>query len=264
MEKVLENINIVLTRAKDQSVESIKSLEELGANVISFPTIKIVEITNTELLDKTIKNISEFNTIIFTSENAVKYFLKKIDDLNVNFEQKDFFVISIGSKTSQVCEENNILTNLQPSKATSDVLIKELKGIDLSNKKIIIPCSKLTKQDQYKELGNLAEKLVIIPIYDNVVNDVINLETEIKQINSSNIDLFIFTSPSTFNGFLEIMKIENPKDYFADKKVAVIGPVTEKALNDFDIKPDIIPNDFSMNHLIETIKKYYSEKSFVN
>jgi len=261
LNKFLENKNIVLTRAKNQAVESIKAFEDLGANVISFPTIKISPIVDSEL-NQTLKNINDFNSIIFTSENAVKYFLIKINELEIKFDSFNFFIISIGEKTSAICNKNNIKINFQPKKFTSEKLLFELNSFNFSGKKIIIPCSSLSKQNQFKDLEKFGAVVKSIPIYKNSTNDEKSLGNEITILNQNKIDLFIFTSPSTFKGFIRIMKIDEPKNYFDGKTIAVIGPVTEKALNTAGLNVDIIPENHSMNFLIEEIKKYYNKKNF--
>ena len=264
MEKILQNKNIVLTRAKDQSVQSVMDLEALGANVISFPTIKISPITNNQILDDTVSNINNFNTIIFTSENAVKSLLVKIDELRVNFDPKAFFVISIGDKTTESCISNNFRVDFQPQNASSESLLKELEFMNLVGRKILVPGSSLSKPDQFNSLENYGAEITSIPIYENKTNDVQNLGDEIEQLKSREIDLYIFTSPSTFSGFLTIMSIDNPEQYFENKNIAVIGPVTKEALNKAGIEPNIVPPNFTMNYLIEEIKKFYSKEKVID
>ncbi len=263
MSKILENKNIVLTRAKNQAVESIKAFEDLGANVISFPTIKISPIVDSAL-DETLKNINNFDTIIFTSENAVKYFVIKLNELSLSFDSHDFLIISIGNKTTAICNQNNIKVNFQPKKSTLKDLLFELESFDFFEKKIFVPCSSLSNHNQFNSLKRSGTQVKLVPIYENNTNDKKFLLEEIKIITNNIVDLFIFTSPSTFNGFIKIMEIENPKKYFDGKTIAVIGPVTEKALNDAGIKSNIIPENHSMNYLIEEIKKYYTTKTTIN
>ena len=264
MKKVLQNKNIVLTRAKNQSLETIDRLKDLGANVISFPTIKINTITNDSNLDETIKNIHKYNTIIFTSENAVKSLLEKIAELKVNFDPRAFFVISIGDKTSQSCIENGFRIDFQSTFASSDSLLKELGYIDLVGRKILIPSSTLSKENQFALLEDHGAEITSIPVYKNTPNNSDALMNELRLINDVNIDLFIFTSPSTFKGFLDIIDIEDPIKYFENKNIAVIGPITKKALNKAGIAPNIVPQNFTMNYLIEEIIKYFSIEKVVD
>ncbi|MCP5061649.1 MAG: uroporphyrinogen-III synthase [Ignavibacteriae bacterium] len=263
MNNILKNKNIVLTRPKEQSVQSVMDLERLGANVICFPTIKISSITNDPILDKTLTNIKDFNSIIFTSINAVKYFILRIEKVKVEFNPIDFYIISIGKKTSDYCKQVGIDVNFESSLFTSDSLIKELRNIDLVDKKIIVPSSSLSKPEQYKVLEELGAEVTSIPIYRNETNDIESLIKEIDILKNTKIDLYIFTSPSTFYSFSEIMEIKDHKKYFMNKSIAVIGPVTKEALNKVGIEPNIIPQNFSMNYLIEAIKVFYGKENLM-
>jgi uroporphyrinogen-III synthase len=262
MKKVLDNKNIVLTRAESQAKNAIALLENLGANVISFPTVKFSQIIDPKL-NNVFVNLSSFDSIIFTSENAVKYFLLKIAELNVIFQPEKFFIISIGEKTSATCKLNNIQINFQPSKFSWEYLTEQLSDSDLNKKNIFIPCSNLSEPSKYKQLEKFGAKVTVLPIYRNDVNDMENLDKEIKLLQNTEIDVYIFTSPSTFNGFLKILNITEPAKYFNNKNIAVIGPVTEKRLHSFGVFPNIKPDNFSIEHLVEAIKKFY-QKEVIN
>lgn len=264
MSEILENINIVLTRAKNQSVETIKQLEDLGAKVLSFPTIQISTITDSSELNETIKNIGYYNSLIFTSENAVKSFIEKIEELGIHFDPKAFFVISIGDRTTHVCKEFGFRIDFQSKLSTSDSLLKELGYIDLIGRKILVPCSKLSNPNQFESLCDHGAIVHSVPVYNNCVNNKEHLLNELKILKITDFDLFIFTSPSTFKGFLEILSIDNPTDYFREKNIAVIGPVTKEALVKAGIEPNIIPQNFTMNYLIEEIKKFYNNEKVIN
>lgn len=261
MNKVLENLNIVLTRAKSQSVDTIRLLEQLGANVISFPTISIKTIFGNDELNRIINNINHYNSLIFTSENAVKSLLELIDNLSVNFNPKAFFIISIGDKTTEFCRANNFRVDFQSKSATSQDLLRELSHLDLVGRKFLIPSSSLSNPNQFDSLQDLGAEVNQANVYTNEVNKIENLSDKINLVKSINIDVFIFTSPSTFNGFLKILDISNPQKYFDEKITAVIGPVTEKALINVGIRPNIMPKKYSMKYLIEEITNYYSTEN---
>ena len=264
MKKVLKNVNILLTRTKNQSVEAVMQLEEMGANVLSFPTIKISTTRDNKELDEIVKRIKDFNTIIFTSENGARSLIEKIDELKIDFDPQAYFIISIGDRTTQVCKEYGFRIDFQSNVSTSGSLIKELDYIDLIGRKILIPSSSLSNPRQFDSLEDHGASVTLVPIYTNNVNDKNNLKNELEELKRTDVDIFIFTSPSTFRGFLKILEIENAKDYFQNKNIAVIGPVTEKALISYGIQPNIIPSKFSMNYLIEEIKNFYSKKDIID
>ncbi len=263
MKNILKNVNIILTRAKHQAIETIHQLESLGANVISFPTIKITTIKNDPILDEKIKNINNYNSLIFTSENAVKSLLEKLDELGINFDPKRFFIISIGGKTSQVLRENEFRIDFQSKLFTSKSLIEKVSLINLVGRKILVPSSTLSKKNQFSILEKSGAIVEQVAIYTNTVNDTEFLDKELNEIKKKEIDLYIFTSPSTFKGYVEIQKIGNCVDYFKNKNIAVIGPVTKKTLEEFSLKPNIMPNNYTMNNLITEIKKFYSKEKII-
>ncbi len=251
--QVLSNKNIVLTRPEAQAKHVVNKLERLGAKVISFPTVIIKPVENNNELKQTIINIKQFDSIIFTSENAVKHFVKLIERYNVNFESDKFFVISIGRKTNEICKHFKINVDFIPAEYSWDGLVSEIDKINFEITKIFIPCSTLSDIRKYKELEKYGFEITAIPVYQNIVNTPDNLVDEIYLIEKTKIDLYIFTSPSTFNGFLKIMQIENPSEYFAYKNIAVIGPVTKQALEKFGVHASIIPQNYTMDDLIEEI-----------
>ncbi|PID56152.1 MAG: hypothetical protein CR986_10480 [Ignavibacteriae bacterium] len=259
MNKILQNKNIVLTRSKEQSKDSEVALKKLGANVILFPTIKITEVADNLKIKATLKNINHYDIIVFTSENSVKFFSKKI--AKKEFNNNKYFFISIGSKTSKVCEEYGYKVNFQPSKFTADILLNELKIFNIKKKKILIPCSILSNKKKYKQIEKYGAEVDVIPFYKNEVNDKDLLKTEINYIKTNYVDFFIFTSPSTFYSFTELLKIDNPKSFFFNKNIAVIGPTTERAIKSKGIKVTIKPNRFTMESLIEEIVKFHKTNS---
>jgi uroporphyrinogen-III synthase len=58
---------------------------------------------------------------------------------------------------------------------------------------------------------------------------------------------------------LEIFKIENTQKYFEDHAIAAIGPTTKEAIENSGVKVDIVPVNFTMDDLINSIINYYSK-----
>jgi uroporphyrinogen III methyltransferase/synthase len=70
--------------------------------------------------------------------------------------------------------------------------------------------------------------------------------------------LFVFTSPSTFENFLQIANVKNPFQYFSRFNVAAIGPTTKEAIESRKVKVNILPDEFTINGLTKKIIDYYS------
>lgn len=258
MNNPLSNKTIVITRSAEQSETSINIFKDLGADVIQFPTIKITALESFDLFDNAIKNFDDFDYIIFTSANAVQKFLERINELKISLNYNNVKVIVTGSKTAEVCKKENIQVDFIPAKYSAEGIIESIKE-EIKNKKVFIPCSAIARKGLSEGLKSAGAVVTNVPVYDVGIPEEVEIKEHVDELNKSNPDVFIFTSPSTFKNFLTIMKIENPKNYFKDFTVATIGTTTEAEIKNYDIKADIVPKVFTMETLAEEIISYFEK-----
>jgi uroporphyrinogen-III synthase len=107
-------------------------------------------------------------------------------------------------------------------------------------------------------LKNLGAIIKSVPVYNVAIPTGDSLKPNLQLLESSEIDLFIFTSPSTFENFLQIVDIKNPFQYFSKYDVAAIGPTTKEAIEAKKVKVKILPEEFTINGLTKKIVEYYS------
>src|SRR5262249_5994361 len=91
----LRGKTILVTRTKAQSESITTQLECLGATVIHCPTIEIVPPTSWTQLDSAISCLHEYDWLVFTSSNAVRYFFARVSVSRTTE--------SIGSGSQRVC-----------------------------------------------------------------------------------------------------------------------------------------------------------------
>ena len=77
MNQPLLGRTVVITRAASQAGEFVTALERYGAAVIICPTIAITDPESYQSLDEAIENLYGYDWIVFTSANAVDYFLRR-------------------------------------------------------------------------------------------------------------------------------------------------------------------------------------------
>ncbi|NES23042.1 MAG: uroporphyrinogen-III C-methyltransferase, partial [Symploca sp. SIO3E6] len=69
---------VLVTRSAEQSSQFSVLLQAAGAEVIEMPTLVISPPSSWEDLDQAIANLSDFDWLILTSSNAVKYFFERL------------------------------------------------------------------------------------------------------------------------------------------------------------------------------------------
>lgn len=260
MKVALANKNIVVTRSEEQSSGLIEMLSSVGANVILIPTIKIVPVSDYGEFDRAISNLSEFDFVIFTSANTVKYFLRRVDEFKLTVKIDEIIFAAIGESTLNICTENKIFIRIIPDNFSVKGLLKKFESMDIKNKNILIPCSAIARTELREELIKLGANVLTAPVYDVVLPDDNEATLYREKLIDINPDLYVFTSPSTYNNFLKIFKIDNPVNYFSGVMVAAIGPTTADAIESTGAVAGIIPESFTVNNLFQKIVECFSTK----
>lgn len=263
MNKPLQNKTIVITRGVEQSESSLNIFGNLGANVILFPTIKIINPVSFELFDEAVKNFNNFNYLIFTSVNSVNKFSERISDLNILLDFTNIKVVATGSRTAKACLENNIKVDLIPVKYNAENIIDNLKD-EIKNKNVLVPCSAIAREELVSGLTSAGANVVKTVIYEVGIPDKDEIAEYISELNRNSPDVFIFTSPSTFKNFLSILKIDNPEIYFRNTVIAAIGTTTESAIESFNVNVNIVPEVFTIEALAESVTDYFEKINFTN
>lgn len=241
----LNNVTVLIPRPIEQSNEFADKLEKLGATPVIFPLIELKTI-NQELL-KTTFSKNEFDWIIFTSGIAVKCFFEIIHYTKVKAK-----IAAVGSQTKAAIEELGLKVDFIPSAATAQKLAKEIPVT--KNEKILIPRSKISNDTIIDILKQKEAKITVIDIYDNT--PVAYTKEEIEEVLNTPINVITFTSGSTVNSFLDL--IRKYKIRLNDIHKVSIGPSTTAEAQKRFLEIDATAENHSIDGMIEEILKIYA------
>ncbi len=233
--------NILITREKNQFEEVKELFEKEGFNPISFPTIKFEEIENNI-------DIDEYDYLIFTSKNAVIFFLKKYRNIN---NKK---IVAVGEKTAKVLEGYGFKDIIVPENYSGEGVLELLKKheSEFINKKIGVVRA-LEGNDNL--LKQKTFKIDLIPVYKTDYNIPENIDTVKNMFENNLIYAVIFSSPSTFEGFLKIFK-EESKNLLSKTKVIAIGKTTENFIISKGFNVDFSPKKYTFEEIVKNLKTF--------
>ena len=248
--KTLFGKKILVTRTRQQASKLTKQLENLGAEVFEFPTIKISPPSdNFESLDAAIKNLQTFDWIIFTSANGVEKFFARLKffklDARIFFNAK---VAAIGSATAEKLSDCGIIADLIPAEFRAEGLLAELQD-KVAGKKILLARAEVARDILPRELENFGASVTVAKVYKTEPTD-----ADFSSIADKKIDLVTFTSSSTVENFIQAVGA----DFLREVKTAAIGTVTAETLKNFGVTADIVAEKFTIAGLVDAIKKYFS------
>jgi uroporphyrinogen-III synthase len=260
----LKNKTIVLTRTVEQSKESAGIFMKLGARVLIFPTLDIVPPESWEQFDRAVTQRNKIDFIIFTSAHSVDMFLKRCSELEIDFSFEGKRVVAVGSKTASVCKSKNVPVHIIPKMFSGEGVVNELSNYKLKGKTIFIPRSAIGREELPKGLEELGAVIQTAPTYNVSLPSKENLNRSIKKLKEAEPDIFIFTSPSTFKNFIEIMEIDLAADYFDGYLIAAIGPATKSAIENRGVKVNVMPEEFTLEGLANAIVNYFNKPGETN
>ncbi len=258
--KPLFGKRILVTR---EHAEGFARLEELGAEILEFHTIRIVPPADWKALDSSIDKIDSYDWLIFTSGNGVKFFFQRFFEQRKDIrEMKGIKICAVGSKTASAISRYGIKVDMMPEKFNAEGLIKsfiEVYGeVGLKGVRFLLPRAEVAREifpDKVRELGGEID----IPVtYRADKPDFLGKRLK-RFFKEGKISLATFTSAATFNNFFEIMGKE-AEALLKDVTIAVIGPVTAKAIEKRGLKVSIMPEEATIDAMVNEIINFAAKK----
>jgi len=121
-----------------------------------------------------------------------------------------------------------------------------MKGLE--GKKIVITRPAERAKDSVEMVKSYGAVPIVTPtieLKDSKPEEMINFCNKLPEL-----DWLIFTSPRAIESFFKYCSLEDT----VNLKIAVIGPKTEEILNKYDVKADLIPDDYTAEGLLESFK----------
>ncbi|TAL24464.1 MAG: uroporphyrinogen-III C-methyltransferase [Nitrospirae bacterium] len=242
-----------------------EELEEMGAEIIAFPTIEIAPPENYRDLDRAINRIGSYAWIIFTSANGVRYFMQRLIDRDKDIrEMKGVKVCAIGTKTAAEIKKFGIKVDLIPEEFNAEGLIESFqrvkvsKGQSLKGMRLLLPRAEKAREifpEKVRELGGEID----VPVAYRAIKPEMHGKRLKRFLKEGRISIATFTSAATFNNFREIIG-EDADELLRDVAIAVIGPVTARAIEKAGLKVDIMPKKATIEAMVEEIKRWVRKK----
>lgn len=257
-------------RSPDSS-GGFETLEELGAEIIEFPTIKIVPVKNPGDLDKAISRIANYNWLIFTSANGVKFFLKRFFEKNIDIrDMKGIKICAIGTKTAAEIQKYGINVDLVPEEFNAESLIgsliiksrgatvaqdseHELKGV-----RFLLPRAETAREILPEQIKKLGGDIDVVTVYKTEKPEVHGKRLK-RFLKEEKISVATFTSAATFKNFMSIMQ-EDAKTLLKGVAIAVIGPVTAQAVKEAGLNVNIMPKEATTEAMAKEIIYWIASK----
>lgn len=255
-EKPLHGRRIAVTRARDQAPELTGKLDALGAEVVELPLIQISEEISKQNLADTMLELGNYDWIIFTSANGVRFFFNQFFKLFDDIRALGLLrFASVGSGTTRAIEALHLKVECQPENATASELADMLiKTGSLDNAKVLVITGNLNRDELVQKLEAAQAIVDRLQVYKTEKTDLAKDEAA-ADFRAKGADAVLFTSASAVNSFVDQAKALLLAKGARVPLAGSIGPMTSEAMKSRGLPIAFIAKQPSLDSLVEALVK---------
>ena len=106
---------IVITRPRQDAFRAAAALEALGAEVLLAPTVEVKPITDPAPLDGAIDRLDDYEWLVFTSANGVRFFVRRLEERGRDLRALGHLKLAaIGPTTAEALAGYHLRADLVP------------------------------------------------------------------------------------------------------------------------------------------------------
>jgi uroporphyrinogen III methyltransferase/synthase len=257
----LSGRRVLVTRSREQAAEVVEMLEELGAEAIEAPSIRIVPPADFGPLDEACRQAHRFDWIVFTSANGADVFMRRLlaGPLDVR-ALKGPRLCAIGPATAERLSRFGLKVDLMPVEYRAEAVVEAIKAQGLlAGARVLLPRADIARELLAEELRKAGAEVVEVVAY-RTEPETMSPDGEhdiYRMLLDRQIDVVMFTSASTVRHFARMIGEEQAADLLRTTVVACIGPVTAEAAERLNIATTIVPREYTIPALVQAIVDHY-------
>jgi len=258
-ENALHGKRIVLTRAAEQSKSLVAELTWRGARVTLLACVEFRPPEDLAPLDAALSHLPEFDWLVFTSQNAVRFFSRRLRELGHTLpDSTTLRIAALGDATARAATSEKLHVDFVATGARSGSEFVGEFSRQARGKKILLPQSDQatpTVADGLKEVG---ASVSVVVAYRTCMPESLDAE-ELSGVRREAADVFVFASPSAFWNFARIVGESDLERFAQGSAFAAIGPTTAHAIRDAGFSVEIEAAKPNPNEVVKAVIEYFSK-----
>lgn len=245
----LSGRRVVVTRAAAQAAALTRRLRELGAEVIPLPAIEIRPPEDWTELDAAIARLHEYDWIVFTSANGVRFFLERLDASPLDVRAIQACICAIGPATRKALEAAHLKPDLMPAEYVAESIVSALSAADLTDRQFLLPRAAGARDFLPEQLRQRGAQVDVVEAYRALPPAELPERARRLFANTSRPDWVTFTSSSTVRHLVEAIGVEALRPV----RIASIGPITSATVRRYGLEVAAEARVYTVDGLVEAI-----------
>jgi uroporphyrinogen-III synthase len=227
-------------------------LRDLGARVISFPTIQIQPPEDPSPLLDAVRRSGSYDWIVFTSVNGVAAVDWALGALGRrSSELGKARVAAIGPATAAAVRETlGLEVSVLPSEYRAESLAASLleAEADPGRAHIFLPRAAEAREVLPRLLEEAGAEVDEVPAYRTILVDGARAGGLRASLAAGEVDWLTFTASSTVRGFVEAVGTDVGRS-----RVAAVGPITAGTARELGLPVHAVASEFTIEGLVEAL-----------
>jgi uroporphyrinogen III methyltransferase/synthase len=245
---------VVVTRTREQASQLSRKLNDLGAEVLEIPTIKLEAPSQREDLVDAMLELNSYDWLVFTSPNGVatffEYFFRRFHDMR---DIGGARIAAVGPATANKLKELHLQVDLMPDEALASNIGEAFREFEsVENLKICLLRAEVANSDLPKALEAMGAIVDDVACYKTTPESE-DLTGAAGKLLETGADWITFTSSSTVEHFHDRFDLPALVKRFPKLKLVSIGPETSKALKALELSPQVEAKEHTTEGLVKAL-----------
>ncbi|WP_216828828.1 uroporphyrinogen-III synthase [Alkalihalobacterium elongatum] len=257
----LAGVTIGVTRAKEQSRSFINKIESQGGVAVAVPLLEFQPPQDKHQVMTCLSKLHTYDWLIITSANGVHFFLKEVQNMDKLSILKTKNIAVVGSKTEEVLQSYGLQAALLPEKFVAESLLETLQINLKEDNRVLIVKGNLARDVIYDGLQKAGFTVDEVTVYETVENKDAE-EDLLHMLSSQSLNYLTFTSPSTVQNFIKIIK-KHTISINDNLTFVCIGPITAQEAQKSMLQPLLVAEEYTTEGMIEEMIKHKGRQNNV-
>ncbi|MEQ8791695.1 MAG: uroporphyrinogen-III C-methyltransferase [Pirellulaceae bacterium] len=248
-QRPLFGVRVLVTRPYEQVDGLAQPLAELGAEVLVQPAIEIAPPAEWTAVDAALRRLPEFDWLVFSSSNGVRYLLDRILTLGMDLRcLGGVKLATVGPGTARTLAEYRLRADLIPEEFRAESLAAALAG-DAAGKRFLLARASRGREVLAEQLRSAGGEVEQVVVYQST--DVERPDDEIaRRLAAGEIDYVAVTSSAIARSLAAMFG-----EALAQTRLVSISPVTSETLRSLGLAVAAEAGEYTMSGVAAAIRQ---------
>ena len=198
------------------------------------------------------EQVSDYDWIVFTSANAVTFFIEILYELGMSPQVLQHTAIAcVGPITAQRLSEFGLTATIVPTEHVAEGLISAFKAHSMSGQRVLLPRAASAREALPRALRAQGASVDVMPVYETCATQLSKKDQ--LHLNANHVDAVTFTSSSTVDALEKWLGRAEQANFKRNVFAFCIGPITSNAAKRHGYEWVITADTYTVSGLIESL-----------